>query len=423
MKQIQNSAFACLPLLLFGFLPPSGPQEGDVWTQAELEAMSATIQKDVEAIRGESFKRPVSVELIDGPGFIEYAKGRMQEMSTPELQSAEEDIYKMLGLVPAEMDLMQATMKLLEGQVGGFYDPAGDIFYLMEAFTGGVAKVILAHELTHALDDQLYDLDAGFSTRLKNRDALAAYQSVVEGSGTAVMAVWTMKNIGALDPKDLEQAQSMGVDSLADAPEVLWKPLMASYVTGQTFLQKGYRFLKKTDKDASIADATNKAFEKPPLSMEQVLHPEKYWDPKKRDDPKRVSLAIEGTDGWELLDRSVLGELQLALITREPEPVDFTNQMALAFLKYTNPAAEGWGGDQTLLYGKGDARRLVITTVWDTKEDSAEFAEAMQARLESWRKKVQKLDPEWIGSGVDVVVSSMSNPAVTIDIWYGCEKP
>ncbi len=415
------AALCLAPLLLSAVPASSRPQKGEVWTQTELEAQSAAIQLEVEAIREEKFKRPVAVKLIDGAGFVEYAKKRMAEMTTPEQVSAEEDMFKMLGLVDADVDMVQATMDLLEGQVGGFYDPASDTFYLMESFTGGIAKVILAHELTHALDDQLFDHDGGFEERLKNRDALSAYQAVVEGSGTAIMTVWTMQNIGALSPDDLEQVQSMGTESLASAPPVLWKPLLGAYITGQTFLQKGYRRMKKADKSATLAEATTIAFESPPRSTEQVLHPDKYWVETELDEPIQVRVALEAPEGWEVLERSVLGELHLSLITEEPKEIDFTNQMEMAFMKFTNAGAEGWGGDEAGLFGKGDARRLVVTTAWDTENDAQEFEDAMHERLENWRKKVALLDPDGLGSGVEITPRGDTS-LVTLDIWYGSAR-
>jgi len=401
----------------------AAPQGGDKWSDEELERVAAEIQKDVESIRDQRFERPVAVELTDGPAFVRYVEERQARMSTPEQQSAEEDVFKMLGLVPADMDLARVAMDMLEGQVGGFYDPGEDTFYLMEAFTGDMARVILSHELTHALDDQLFDLDGGYEERLGNRDALSAYHAVAEGSGTAIMTLWTMNHIRSLDPGDLEQAQSMGVDALKKAPDVLWKPLFASYTAGQAFLNRGYAVLKETREEATLADATKRAFQAPPRSTEQILHPDKYWRDSERDEPQEVQPALEVPGGWEVLEDSVLGELYLALCTEEPETIDFSDPMQLAFLKFTNPAATGWGGDRGVLYGRGAARLYVLTTAWDTREDAAEFERAMEARLVPWRRKVARLDPQGLGSGVELMVSADEIPKVTLEVWFGCAKP
>ncbi len=422
MNRIQISvlAAACLFLACGMLFPGALAPEDEAWTQDELEAITIEIQAEVEQIRGQEFKRPVAVKVTDKEGFISYVMKRLDQMGGPEKMEAEADIVKMLGLVPASMDYLQVTLDMLEGQVGGFYDPSSETFYLMDSFTGAIAKVILAHELTHALDDQYYDIDGKFEERLDDRDASSAYSSVVEGSGTSLMTLWTMKHIGELSPDDLQKIAEMSTESLDGIPAVMWKPMLGSYTQGQSFLNKGYRLLKKQGK--KMSDITQMAFEDPPMTTEQILHPEKYWDSGRRDDPRL--LVLEGgelPEGWRLIENSTVGELTLALLAEEEEEVDFTNPMEVSSLTFTNDAARGWDGDRLVLYGNnGEGRFLKLVTLWDTEEDAREFELAMQARLESWRKTVAELDSEGEGRGSQVLVEG--NPEeqrVTIQVWHG----
>jgi len=396
-------------------------QDGEErWTQPELEAVTAEIQAQVEAIRGEEFVRPVAVKITDAEGFLGYALARMDEMAGKAKLAAQEDTAKMLGLVPPTMDLWGVTLEVLEGQVGGFYDPGTETFFLMDSFTGGIAKIILSHELTHALDDQLYDIDGTLEGLLENDDATAAYQAVVEGSGTAIMSRWTMEHISELDPMALVEAASMGTDSLAAAPPIVWKPMLAAYVSGQQFLDRGYRVMKKSA-GLDFTGVTKRAFESPPLSTEQVLHPDKYWMSDKRDDPIEVSIEWDTLPaGWKRLDETTLGELTLALMTQEDEKVDFSNPMSLAFMKYTNKAVEGWGGDRLVLLGSEKARLLHLFTVWDTPKDAKEFAGALSERLAAWRGDLATLDAEGLGAGVSIGGPEQgAETIVTISAWYG----
>lgn len=409
-------------LLLLASLPVSlalagRPALQDVWTQQELEAVTAEIQKDVESIRGQKYQRPVSVKITDKAGFLGYAKKRMDEMSRPNQMRIEGDIGKLLGLMPADMDMEKAVFDLLEGQVGGFYDPGSDTFYLMESFTGGVAKVILAHELTHALDDQLYGLDDDFERLLNDRDGSAAYQSVVEGSGTAAMSSWMMAHATELTQEELMEAATMGTDELAEAPEMLWKPLLASYTQGQSFLNYGYKQWKKEGK--SMTDVIAAAFADPPKSTEQVLHPKKYWDAEARDLPTPVTIQSPAREGWDVLDGGSFGELNLALVTAEPKAIDFKNPMSMMAIRYTNKAAEGWGGDAMELRGKGEARWLVLESVWDTADDAAEFTEALAARMARWTVAVDALSAADGDSGVDVLVDPEDPKRVVVHAWAG----
>ncbi|MEM7309351.1 MAG: hypothetical protein AAF682_21895 [Planctomycetota bacterium] len=381
--------FACLlsgcdpdpaELLAAEASPASAAPAEDEISQEELERMTEAIKVEVEELRGAKFTGPVRVAVTDTKGFRDYVTKRLERMVTPEELAADEEVAKLLGVLPADYPYLDEMLELVEAQVGGFYDPQSKSFYLMSTFTGGMARIILAHELTHALDDQLFDIDTAMQERRSNSDALWAYQAVVEGSGTAVMSRWTMKNMFELDREELQESASMGMDELAEAPTYLWKPLLGSYTKGQSFLNKA-------PDDLGLAEGIARAFQSPPLSSEQVLHPEKYWDPEERDDPVLVELDREALPaGWKVLDEDTLGELGLGLMI---EPLEkrggVGNAMAAMTARLTWKAVKGWGGDRYALLGKGDDRLLVLATVWDREKDATEFereVEELRAHLE-----------------------------------------
>ena len=373
-----------LTTLCLSLLTSAAPAEEDgKWTQAELERAAAEIKAEVETLRGLQFKRPVKVELADKKGFLEYARRRQQLTMTAGRVERDELAAKLLGLIPRDMDLMAAFEDFLEDQVGGFYDPSSDTFFLMDSFTGPVAKVILAHELTHALDDQHFDIDGVLERLGEKSDAELAFQSVVEGSGTSAMNQWTVKHLAEMATADLTQASAIGSDALATAPAYLWKPLIAVYLRGEGFLVRaaGLNLMMKPAK----ADDVRRAFEDPPRSTEQVLHPEKYWDAAKRDDPVEVDLALEDLGGgWRVVGEDTLGELLLAIVATPPERrggLDAKNPASILGIEYTNDAAKGWGGDRAAVLAKGEERCLELVTVWDTAGDAREFEAAARAAL------------------------------------------
>ncbi len=351
--------------------------------QAELERVTAEVRAQVEDLRGHAFERPVRVAVTDREGLLSYARKRLDSTTSPAELQAQETAAKLLGLVPVEMDLLATTLELLEEQVGGFYDPDEEAFYLMSAFGGDLARIILAHELTHALDDQLFDLDGRYEALAQQSDASFAYHAVVEGSGTALMAAWMGRWGADLDPAALlEDGASLGLESLAEAPPFLWKPLLAAYVKGAAFLARTESLIESQLAPYVAADV-DAAFAAPPRSSEQVLHPEKYWDEGARDEPREVAIdASRLPDGWSVLDQDTLGELGLA---RCAEPLAKRKapkgQLGLAFVRYTSSAAEGWGGDSFVLLGRGEARVLHGVTVWDSAADATEFREALEALL------------------------------------------
>ena len=411
-------------LLVLVLAAPSvhaSPQDDDTLDQEELEAITEEIRLEIEGIRDQEFRRPVEVAVADEKTLLEYMRARMAKETTPEELAADQTVAKLLGQIPAEMDLLAEFEALIESQVGGFYDPDEEAFYVMERFGGDMARIILAHELTHALDDQLYDLDGVLDELSENGDAGFAFLAVVEGSGLAVMNAWIMRHLAELDLQDLLEAGSMGAEAMEDAPPLLWKPLIAPYVRGVAFLNRTSNVLMGSQAMPKLDDF-EAAFAAPPLSSEQILHPEKYWNPDQRDDPVRVSFKLESiAGGWEVLREDTLGELGWGLVVEPPEKrVGLKGQLAPLLAKYTFDASEGWGGDRFVLLGRGDARVLHCETTWDTEADAEEFRaalEVLRAHLEaSAAATAAHLGLE--GSGV-LLLAGAAGQDVALRVWMG----
>jgi hypothetical protein len=352
----------------------------EAWTQAELESVSSQIQSQVEALRGAKFSRPVKVALSGPEGLREYVAAREALTTTPERLARDEAVAKLLGLVEPGFDLRAAELALLEGQVGGYYDPASGTFFLMQSVPRGVARIILAHELTHALDDQLFGLDALLARAGQVTDRELVFRCVAEGSGSNAMNRWVVQHGSTIPPAELQLALELGADALRRAPQVLWKPMMASYLAGESFLlrQRGPNLAMALAKGPDL----ERAFREPPRSSEQVLHPEKYWDESQRDDPLEVSIDVASLpEGWRVAGEDTLGELVLALVATpvaERAGIDPTNAVAMMAVKYTNRAAEGWGGDRLALLARGADRFLQLVIAWDTPADADEFLAALE---------------------------------------------
>lgn len=360
---------------------PVRPQQAAALDQAGLEALAKEIQADVEGLRGTKFPKPVAVKLAGQAEFLAYAKRRQQETESAGRMRRDSSLAQLLGLVPGGTDLEALTMGILEKQVGGFYDPSSSTFYLMSGFSGGVAKVILSHELAHALDDQLHDLDGTAKRFEQETDRELAWRCVVEGSGTSTMNQWFLAHRSAVDPADLAKAQSLGGPELAAAPPFVWKPLVGSYLRGEGFLvrQEGLNLLMARPKPADL----EQALKDPPRSTEQVLHPAAYWDPARRDEPVRIEFGAAPA-GWTQAGSDVYGELMLALLATPPAKrtgLDVANPASILAVEYTNAAATGWDGDRLLWLAQDGADAAVSASIWDSAKDADEFAAAARAGL------------------------------------------
>jgi hypothetical protein len=126
------------------------------------------------------------------------------------------------------------------------------------------------------------------------------------------------------------------------------------------------------------------AFTDPPLSSEQILHPEKYWNAEERDDPVAMwfEAASELPEGWAKITEDTLGEMGWGLAV---EPLEnrqgMKGQLAILTTEFTFDASAGWGGDRYVLLGHDAARVLVCETVWDTPDDAQEFYAALHDEL------------------------------------------
>lgn len=366
----------------------------DKWTQADLERESRAIEPEVARLRGESFARPVAVRIATRDDLLAYIRQRMAKTETPEKIAADSDVAKLLAVVPADLDLVAAAERMYEAQVAGFYDPDDDSFSLMDSMPRGVARAIMAHEFVHALDDQLFDIDLKLEAVGLDTDAQLALYAVVEGSATAAGNRWLFDNMSKLSPDDLAEVQALQERGLGDAPTWMWKPMLGAYLQGCAFLQRTDAWL--TAQLGSVAkDDVRRAFEAPPRSTEQVLHPAKYWDDAQRDEPRKVRFdAAELAEGWSIAREDTLGEFMIAVLVTPPgerAALDTTNQAALLGLAFTNTVASGWGGDRLAVLRKDGARVLRWVTVWDSERDAAEFYGAMTQQLPSFEAAAKSL--------------------------------
>ena len=339
---------------------------------SNLATLANTMANQVADLRGKAFLKDVRLEVADRATFLAYARRRMDELHGADRMGHDQAVARVTGLVPLEMELQAVLLDVLAEQVGGFYEPTSGTFFVMEGTDPGLTQIIMAHELTHALDDQYHDLD-GVDRKLKrNSDALLAHHAVAEGSAQVLMFSWLMKNIASLDREALANAQAnLDTTALRKAPPYVWKPLLALYSQGQAFLERRAT-PSIVPRSANMADLET-AFTNLPTSTEQILHPVKYWDPERFDEPIAVELELDALpEGWCVSLEDTFGELMLAILT---EPLAErhglqVSPLAMVAQRYTSNAAAGWGGDRYVLLEHGAGHMLHMASVWDRAEDA-----------------------------------------------------
>lgn len=369
-----------IPALLLSAAASADAQQVSSMSEAEATALAATVIPTVESLRGLEFKREVPVKLVDDAAARKHFQARLDRLLPASQMRAEQRVYQDLGLLPEDLDLRALLFDLLEEQAGGYYDPQSGTFFLLGDMPQAIVTILMAHELTHALDDQHFGLDTTIESILADEDRTDAFGCILEGSGTLVMTVFVTQQTlaGKIDVAALMEFQKTEAGraaKLSEAPAVLQRALLGPYILGQSFLVRGNLLAMVAGINA---DDINRAFRTPPASFEQVLHPEKYWDEDKRDDPRAIDLPdLAGLmgDGWSVEAQGTLGELDLAVLTGSGA-VAPDSLTALQSSTWTNEAASGWGGDRWYLLRKGSRHVTLVATLWDSVADAQEFSAA-----------------------------------------------
>ncbi|MEZ6019790.1 MAG: hypothetical protein R3F17_06710 [Planctomycetota bacterium] len=338
----------------------------------------ATQVLEVSRLRGLEVRTPIRARYADKDAFLQYVHAMDEQLMGKGRQAKDEWVARLLQCIPWDMDLVAVQEKVLADQVGGFYDPFSKTFYVMEGLSPDLVRLIMAHELAHALDDQHFDLKAADLARRDRTDWLYAHHAICEGSAQVTMTQWMAANQASIDPASLmEFVKRSDPASLSGVPRLVWQPLFALYLGGQAFLGRSDRLNPAGTYDRADLQ---RAFEHLPLSTEQILHPAKYWDEAQLDLPQEVEHVIQALPaGWQVEHTDVLGELLVHLVPQSLLQAKM-NAFSLMGMRFTGDAAAGWDGDRVTLLRNGDQRVLVWDLVWDGDGDGAEFARAFSKR-------------------------------------------
>jgi hypothetical protein len=338
----------------------------------------------------------VPTEYQSAEDFRSFLRREIAKDLPPDKAKDQSAAYAHLGLFRKPIDLAQTLEQTMVTQAGAYYDPTAKKFFLvMVPDNDLMLDTISAHELTHAVTDQHFDLSRYLepTDHKLDEDASSARRFIGEGDATFTMLVYaiidsthqttlTPKMAGLLQGQveqfagqDLasftEMTKKQGalfgamdpeiqrsIDAMADLPPAVLVPLVASYTKGALVAMTAYQH--------GGWAAVDDLYRHPPESTEQVLHPTTKLFPT-RDHPRSVTLAAS-TD--RELANDVMGEMLWWVYFYVWTP------------KLADEAAQGWGGDRYRVVRKSDGHLLgTIATVWDSETDANQFAAAYRASL------------------------------------------
>jgi hypothetical protein len=291
---------------------------------------------------------------------------------------ADEEMLGLLGLVPPGTSLRTVAASLYSEGVAGYYDPRTKKLRTVSGAATGtrvLEETVLAHELTHALEDQRFGLLDEADRLDADSDRSLAQLALVEGSATTVMQLYMARYFSAEEA--LAGTLASAFADTGDMPPFLEAQTVFPYIDGMRFVQS----LRERGGGSWALVDTAERF-RPPASTEQVLHPDRYIDV---DQPRPVRLRVGPGPGWKRAAAGTWGELQ----TRE--------MLAAAGGGGEAEAAAGWGGDRWELWRSaagGDL--LVMRWRWDTPRDEREFA----TRLRAWVRDGRAVRPDGVAATV-----------------------
>ncbi len=400
LHRILRFAFLLAALLLFSVT------EIQAQTEEELLESTAEIQNFVARYRGLEFLKPVSKRIQTKQQTEQFLKQRISEEFSEEEISKAERLLKRLDLLPADYDYYTSMVELMTEQLAGMYDHKEKFLAIADWLPLEMQKPVLAHELTHALQDQHYGLDNYLSPDVNNDDNALALSSLVEGDASLVMFAYSMLPGGekVTDIPDyvefMEQQSAFMEASLrlySSAPRYVKHNLMFSYSYGTEFVKD---FLLNHS-----WDELKNLYKNPPQTTEQIMHPEKFFDePDLPQDARSFADQYYGSHETEVneIASNILGEFTTYLLLREHLDEETARK-----------GAAGWDGDLVTLTeepGENSLETLRMTFCWDSESEAREFREAYEQYLLN-RYPHQELPGENRG---ETLIKLMTNNRITM---------
>jgi len=355
--------FSAAQLFLFLWVcsaqtPAVDPPATNKAASAEFVATADEVLHEMSQITGLRLRAPVKKTLRSRDDIRAYLLRQMNEDKNPQERYADARAAEAFGLLPKNFDIDPFMVDLMTEQIAGLYDPKAREFYIADWIPLATQKPVMAHELTHALEDQYFHIEEWSKAVHTNGDATLARDAVLEGSAMAAMVDYMLRDTGH-SLKDLPGFDpSMMMGDLASSPKLEQAPpfikdtLVFPYLSGLSFTAAAIRNVGWS--------ALPNLFAKPPLSTQQILHPALYKSGKV---PVAVTVpSFEKSLGpdWVKLEDDIMGEFGWREVLKQ-----FIDKDGAASV------AEAWEGDHYIVYEHKQSKKLVLATRLSLSSDAA----------------------------------------------------
>ncbi len=366
------------------------------------------IAQELTTISGMKLRHQVPCDFISKAKINEFLKKRVKDVAKPDEIRAEELTLKKFGLVPKDFDLARNTVDLLTEQAAAFYDYQKKKLFITETTSAESQEPVLAHELSHALADQTFNLGKFIHQGRKSDDGSTARLAVMEGQATWLMSEYLARKMGqslkdspALVAMMAKMTESTGQYPVFDqSPLYLRDTLIFPYTKGMLFQNAVY------ERDGK--DGFAEVFRHPPVSTQQILHPDKYFAGVKPADPDLPDVRLP--HGYKALVGGSLGELEHSILLEQ-----YTTKAR------SEELAPHWRGSSFEIRENRKAGRAVLlyAVEWDSEASARDYFDAYrQIMSKKWKSmKVTSEEPDVLkGLGDDGAFELRRDGAVVTSV-------
>jgi hypothetical protein len=363
-------------------LPPPSKTQSAGFLKAADEVMA-----DMSKLLSLPILSPLKKSMRTRDEIRDFIIQQFREDKEPEKRYADQKTLEKFGLIPKGFALDQFLIDLLTEQIAGLYDPKSQEFFIAEWIDPDEQRTVMAHELTHALQDQHYHVEKWEDAAKPNDDAEMARDAVLEGSAFGAQLDYELRErtLSVRDIPDigrLAKAEMFGDSDtspmLAKAPPFIRDELLFPYLSGVVFTQK---FLQANKGWADFP----KVFQNPPTSTQQILHPELYLRGVNVEKVALPDFSKILPAGWKNLDENVMGEFGLKEVLKQYIADDRATQIA-AF----------WAGDRyAILENQKDKSLLLVFRLRLAGEAQAarffgNYSEALDKKYEHIQDRMRR---------------------------------
>lgn len=348
---------------------PEGPPHPSKW--------DARVQKYVDFVekkRDLAFKHPVYVDFLSAKEFKNQITTDRDELSDEDEKELEQftGMFRALGLIEGDVDLFDKVNELQGKGTLGFYSYEDERIRVRGTELTPYAENVLVHELTHALQDQNFDLGKRFEELDKADDANSSaasqgFDALVEGDARRIEEKWRA-SLADAERAALDKEKAAGAKGFENRskgiPDVLVTMMSAPYDLGQALLAVAVQ--------QGGDDEVDNLFRSPPKTEEQQLDP---WTLVADHQGVLTVPKPDLPDGADSFDDGAFGALTWLLVLSARLPT----QQALT-------AVDGWGGDSYAAYDLDGVSCVAVNYRADTPEDLTQ----MQSALKAWAAKGPK---------------------------------